>query len=71
EIGRLKERVQVLEDKEVVASKPSGEDALIKGRSNNEREAAAERITRDAELARIHAEEEIQGMIDSLDKSNE
>nr|GFA23747.1 hypothetical protein [Tanacetum cinerariifolium] len=26
---------------------------------------------RDAEVARIHAEEEIQGMIDSLDKSNE
>nr|GFC38670.1 hypothetical protein [Tanacetum cinerariifolium] len=30
-----------------------------------------EQITRDAEVARIHAEEEIQGMIDSLDKSNE
>nr|GFD46336.1 hypothetical protein [Tanacetum cinerariifolium] len=30
-----------------------------------------EQIARDAELARIHAEEEIQGMIDSLDKSNE
>nr|GEU51893.1 uncharacterized protein [Tanacetum cinerariifolium] len=28
-------------------------------------------IARDAELARIHAEEEIQSMIDSLDKSNE
>nr|GFC18930.1 hypothetical protein [Tanacetum cinerariifolium] len=28
-------------------------------------------IARDAEVARIHAEEEIQGMIDSLDKSNE
>nr|GFB44741.1 hypothetical protein [Tanacetum cinerariifolium] len=90
EIGRLKERVQVLEDKEGVATKQSGEDAPIKGRSNNEREEAAERISndseeiarvltsmdaatiaRDAEVARIHAEEEIQGMIDSLDKSNE
>nr|GFB49032.1 hypothetical protein [Tanacetum cinerariifolium] len=28
-------------------------------------------IARDAEVARIYAEEEIQGMIDSLDKSNE
>nr|GFB04912.1 hypothetical protein [Tanacetum cinerariifolium] len=28
-------------------------------------------IAKDAEVARIHAEEEIQGMIDSLDKSNE
>nr|GFD35453.1 hypothetical protein [Tanacetum cinerariifolium] len=26
---------------------------------------------RDAEVARIHAEKELQGMIDSLDKSNE
>nr|GEY47937.1 hypothetical protein [Tanacetum cinerariifolium] len=30
-----------------------------------------EQIARDGEVARIHAEEEIQGMIDSLDKSNE
>nr|GFB14486.1 hypothetical protein [Tanacetum cinerariifolium] len=30
-----------------------------------------EQIDRDVEVARIHAEEEIQGMIDSLDKSNE
>nr|GFB44823.1 hypothetical protein [Tanacetum cinerariifolium] len=30
-----------------------------------------EQIAREAEVARIHAEEEIQGMIDSLDKSNE
>nr|GEZ34007.1 hypothetical protein [Tanacetum cinerariifolium] len=28
-------------------------------------------ISRDAEVARIHAEEELQGMIDSLEKSNE
>nr|GFA45248.1 hypothetical protein [Tanacetum cinerariifolium] len=28
-------------------------------------------IARDAEVARIHAEEELQGMIDSLDRSNE
>nr|GEW42391.1 hypothetical protein [Tanacetum cinerariifolium] len=30
-----------------------------------------EQIARDAEVAMIHAEEELQGMIDSLDKSNE
>nr|GEZ59029.1 hypothetical protein [Tanacetum cinerariifolium] len=30
-----------------------------------------EQIAKDAEVARIHAEEEIQAMIDSLDKSNE
>nr|GFC70865.1 hypothetical protein [Tanacetum cinerariifolium] len=30
-----------------------------------------EQIARDAEVARIHAEEELQGMIDSMDKSNE
>nr|GFC74408.1 hypothetical protein [Tanacetum cinerariifolium] len=54
EIGRLKERVQVLEDREAVTSKPSGEDAPIKGRSNNEGEAAAERISNDSEeIARV------------------
>nr|GEY96732.1 hypothetical protein [Tanacetum cinerariifolium] len=30
-----------------------------------------EQIARDAEVARVHAEEELQGMIDSLDKLNE
>nr|GFB53709.1 hypothetical protein [Tanacetum cinerariifolium] len=30
-----------------------------------------EQIARDAKVARIHVEEELQGMIDSLDKSNE
>nr|GFA27642.1 ribonuclease H-like domain, reverse transcriptase, RNA-dependent DNA polymerase [Tanacetum cinerariifolium] len=30
-----------------------------------------EQIARDAKVARIHAEEELQGMIDSLDRSNE
>nr|GEU98527.1 hypothetical protein [Tanacetum cinerariifolium] len=54
EIGRLKERVQVLDDREGVATKQSGEDALIKGRSNNEGEAAAERISNDSEeIARV------------------
>nr|GFC74407.1 hypothetical protein [Tanacetum cinerariifolium] len=108
EIGRLKERVQALEDRKGVASKQSGEDAPIKGRSINEGEGKEvmvgsdtpkkkklqeqidaqvareleeqqeredirmnEQIARDAKVARIHAEEEIQGMIDSLEKSNE
>nr|GFA88310.1 hypothetical protein [Tanacetum cinerariifolium] len=137
EIIRLKERVKVLEDKDGVIGNKSGDDAPIKGRSNNEGEEPAERIsndseeiarvltsmdaatvlagevnvptgsgfipttgpsativstsserikrvtkeredmrmnekiTRDEKVARIHAEEEIQGMIDSLDKSNE
>nr|GFC74226.1 hypothetical protein [Tanacetum cinerariifolium] len=143
EIVKLKERVKVLEDREDVAATQSKDDASIKGRSINEGEAAAERISndseeiarvltsmdattvlageidvptgsgsiptagppatkkrlqeqidaqvareleeqqekddmrmneqiaRDAEVERIHTEEELQGMIDSLDKSNE
>nr|GFD13183.1 hypothetical protein [Tanacetum cinerariifolium] len=129
----------ILEDKEGVIGDISGDDAPIKGRSTNEREAPAkkistdseeiarvltsmdaatvlagetnvptgsgsiltagppativstgsevgptakeqqekedlrmnEQIARDAEVARIHTEEEIQAMIDILDKSNE
>nr|GFC79474.1 hypothetical protein [Tanacetum cinerariifolium] len=54
EIGRLKEWVQVLEDREGVATKQSGEDAPIKVRSNNEGEGAAERISNDSEeIARV------------------
>nr|GEV07820.1 hypothetical protein [Tanacetum cinerariifolium] len=54
EILRLKERVQVLEDREDVAAKQSGDDAPIKGRSIIEREAAAERISNDSEdIARV------------------
>nr|GEW81502.1 hypothetical protein [Tanacetum cinerariifolium] len=49
EILRLKERVQVLEDRESIAAKQSGDDALIKGRSINKGEAAAERISNDSE----------------------
>nr|GFA65621.1 hypothetical protein [Tanacetum cinerariifolium] len=154
EICKLKDRVKVLEDIKGVAATQSGDDAPIKGRSIDEREAATERISddseelarvltsidattvlaggidiptasgfiptagppvgdiptgsddiptaspvfatanvvtlysrrkgkevmaksdtpkkqRDAEVARIHAEEELQGMIDSLDRTNE
>nr|GFC00501.1 hypothetical protein [Tanacetum cinerariifolium] len=53
EINRLKERVKLLEDKGVIGDK-SGDDALIKGRSTNEGEGAAERISNDSEeIARV------------------
>nr|GEX18310.1 hypothetical protein [Tanacetum cinerariifolium] len=54
EILRLKERVQVLEDRDDVAAKQSRDDAPIKGMSINEGEAAAERISNDSEdIARV------------------
>nr|GFB45685.1 hypothetical protein [Tanacetum cinerariifolium] len=54
EIVRLKKRVQVLEDREGVVAKQSGNDAPIKGRSINKGEAAAERISNDTEdVARV------------------
>nr|GFC46732.1 hypothetical protein [Tanacetum cinerariifolium] len=43
-----------LEDREAVATKQYGEDVPIKGRNNNEGEAAAERISNDSEdIARV------------------
>nr|GFB95104.1 hypothetical protein [Tanacetum cinerariifolium] len=54
EINILKERVKILEDKEGVIGDKSRDDAPIKGRSNNEGEAAAERISNDSkEIARV------------------
>nr|GEV81572.1 hypothetical protein [Tanacetum cinerariifolium] len=54
EILRFKERVQVLEDREGVATKQSRDDALIKGRNINEGEATTERISNDLDhLARV------------------
>nr|GFB73292.1 hypothetical protein [Tanacetum cinerariifolium] len=54
EILRLKERVQVLEDREGVATKHSRDDAPIKKRSINEGEATNERISNDSEdVARV------------------
>nr|GEY22883.1 hypothetical protein [Tanacetum cinerariifolium] len=54
EIVKLKDKVKVLEDREGVAAKQSGDDTPIKGRSINEGEAAAERITNDSkEIARV------------------
>nr|GFC87349.1 hypothetical protein [Tanacetum cinerariifolium] len=50
----LKDRVLVLEDRESVAAKQSGDDAPIKGRSINEGEVAAEWISNDLEeIARV------------------
>nr|GFC05170.1 hypothetical protein [Tanacetum cinerariifolium] len=77
--------VKLLDEREGVAAKPSRDDVPIKGRSINEGEAAAKRISndseeiareleeqqekenmrmneqiaKDAEVARIHAEEEL------------
>nr|GEV01294.1 hypothetical protein [Tanacetum cinerariifolium] len=48
EINRLKERVKNLEDQEGVIGDKSGDDALIKGRSTNEEETPAERISTDS-----------------------
>nr|GFC02652.1 hypothetical protein [Tanacetum cinerariifolium] len=49
-----KERVKVLEDKDGVIGDKSGDDAPIKGRSNTEGEAPAERIINDSEeIARV------------------
>nr|GFC76308.1 hypothetical protein [Tanacetum cinerariifolium] len=54
EINRLKERVKLLEDKEGVIGDKSGDDVPIKGRSTNEGEVAAERISNDSEeIARV------------------
>nr|GEZ62967.1 hypothetical protein [Tanacetum cinerariifolium] len=59
EINRLKERLKILEDKEGVIGDKSGDDAPIKGRSTNEGEAPAKRISNDLE--------EIAGVLTSMD----
>nr|GFB56608.1 hypothetical protein [Tanacetum cinerariifolium] len=46
---KLKDRVKVLEDREGIAATRSGDDAPIKGRSIDEREAATKRISDDSE----------------------
>nr|GEZ30312.1 hypothetical protein [Tanacetum cinerariifolium] len=43
----------------------------IEEKQEREDKRMTEQIARDAEVARIHAEEELQGMIDSLDRTNE
>nr|GEV98852.1 retrovirus-related Pol polyprotein from transposon TNT 1-94 [Tanacetum cinerariifolium] len=49
EINRLKARVKLLEDREVVATERSGDDAPIKGRNLYEGEVAADRVSDDSE----------------------
>nr|GEW22281.1 hypothetical protein [Tanacetum cinerariifolium] len=49
EINRVKERVKLLEEREGAAATKSGDDAPIKGRSMDEREAATERVSDDTE----------------------
>nr|GEY73259.1 hypothetical protein [Tanacetum cinerariifolium] len=49
EIHKLKARVKLLEDRERVVTERSGDDAPIKGRNLDEREAAAERVSDDTE----------------------
>nr|GEX00526.1 hypothetical protein [Tanacetum cinerariifolium] len=48
-IHRLKAIVKLLEDRERVVAEQSGDDAPIKGRNLDEREAAAERVSDDTE----------------------
>nr|GEV18951.1 hypothetical protein [Tanacetum cinerariifolium] len=49
EINRLKERVKLLEEREGLAAKSSGDDAPIKGKSMDEGEVTTERISDDSE----------------------
>nr|GFD07793.1 hypothetical protein [Tanacetum cinerariifolium] len=49
DLVKLKERVKLLEDRDGVATQRSGDDAPIKGKSLDERKAAAERISDDSE----------------------
>nr|GFD12017.1 hypothetical protein [Tanacetum cinerariifolium] len=49
EINRFKDRVKNLEDQEGVIGDKSRDDAPIKGRSTNEDEAPAEKISTDSE----------------------
>nr|GEW32616.1 hypothetical protein [Tanacetum cinerariifolium] len=49
ELSRLKARVKLLEDRDEVAAEGSRDDAPIKGRNLDEREAAAERASDDTE----------------------
>nr|GFB51507.1 hypothetical protein [Tanacetum cinerariifolium] len=54
EIHRLKETIKMLEEREGVAAKSSGDDAPIKGRSMDEGEVATERISDDSkEMATV------------------
>nr|GFC32827.1 hypothetical protein [Tanacetum cinerariifolium] len=54
-----------------IVQRRKGKEIMVEATREREDMRMNEQIARDAEVARIHADEEIQGMIDSLDKSNE
>nr|GFC75596.1 hypothetical protein [Tanacetum cinerariifolium] len=56
---------------ELLAKFQAQEEEIVRLKEMKEDIRMNEQIARDAEVERIHAEEELQGMIDSLDKSNE
>nr|GEW03671.1 reverse transcriptase domain-containing protein [Tanacetum cinerariifolium] len=48
-----------------------GKETMLEEEMQRDAQRMNEQIARDAEIARIHAEEELQSMIDGLDRSNE
>nr|GEU30893.1 hypothetical protein [Tanacetum cinerariifolium] len=48
-----------------------GKETLLEEEMERDSQRMNEQIAQDAEIARIHAEEELQSMIDGLDRSNE
>nr|GEX05334.1 retrovirus-related Pol polyprotein from transposon TNT 1-94 [Tanacetum cinerariifolium] len=75
EILKLKEMVNVLEDREGIAATRSGDDSPIKRRSMDEGEAATERISNDTEkmamvLTSIEAAAVLAGGIDDVPTSS-
>nr|GEX84686.1 hypothetical protein [Tanacetum cinerariifolium] len=65
EINSLKARIKLLEDKD------RGVVRELEEQMAREDQRMSEQIARDVEIARIHAKEELQIMIDGLDKNNE
>nr|GEV59861.1 putative ribonuclease H-like domain-containing protein [Tanacetum cinerariifolium] len=52
-------------------TRKKGKETLLEEEMERDAQRINEQIARDAEIARIHAEEELQSMIDGLDRSNE
>nr|GFA87120.1 hypothetical protein [Tanacetum cinerariifolium] len=81
EINSLKVKIKLLEDKDKGVAEQSGDDAPIKGgdvqlareleeEMIRDTQRMNKHIARDAKIARIHAEEERQMLIDGLDRNN-
>nr|GEY18749.1 hypothetical protein [Tanacetum cinerariifolium] len=68
-----KKRKEIMVESETLKKKKIQEQMARQLKEEMERDAQRmnEQIARDAEIARIHAEKELQIMIDGLDKSNE